>query len=198
VIRTQRVPRWFTGVLALWSFGLVVPSTTLAQHGPGRHGSGAAEGQEVSAYDTRTEATFNGIVADIETVGRGRLGWLTRVHTLGLGHKGVQEKRLLLKTDTGIVHILLGPAEFLKSQKVEIGKGDTLEVVGSPVTVGQSKVVLAREIREGDKAWTLRNTDGEPLWGPTQAKPRGFWTAKKILFIVVAVKVALLTTVLSH
>lgn len=35
---------------------------------------------------------------------------------------GVQEKRLLLKTDTGTTEIELGPTTFLAEKKVDIGK----------------------------------------------------------------------------
>ena len=76
--------------------------------------------------------------------------------------------------------------------------GDTVEVTGSRVTIGNSQVVLAREMRKGDDTWTIRDAAGQPLWnaGPTEA--RGFWTTKKVLLVVVVTKVALLATVLRH
>lgn len=74
------------------------------------------------------------------------------------------ERQLALKTDTGTVEVRLGPPTFLTEQKVEIAKGDTIEVIGSRVTIGESQVVLAREIRKGDAAWTLRDNGGQPLW----------------------------------
>jgi hypothetical protein len=199
----RRMPRWFiVSVLALGSLGVFDPSTVFAQHGPGRHDPGSArpqEGpQEGPAYDTKTEATFTGTVTDVKTGGPGRLGWLMRVHTLGLGHKGVQEKQLLLKTDTDTVRIHLGPTAFLTDQKVEIRKGDTLDVTGSRVTIGDSQLVLAREIRKADNIWTLRDAAGQPLWSAAQTEARGFWTTKKVLLTVVVVKVALLFTVLRH
>lgn len=146
---------WFTvGVVALSLLGVLVPSTVFAQDGPGRHEPGSVQRQqgpgphEGPAYDTNSEATFKGTVADVKP-GRSALhGLLFRIHTLGLGQMGVQEKQLLLKTDTGTVEIQLGPTAFLTEKKEEIRKGDTLEVTGSRVTIGESQVVLAREIRE--------------------------------------------------
>jgi hypothetical protein len=178
--------------IALLSASVFVPSTVVAQHGPGRHERGSGP-----AYDTTTEATFAGTVTGVKS-GRSLFSRLLGVHTLGLGHKGVQEQQLLLKTDTETVQVHLGPAAFLREQKVEIRKGDTLEVIGSQVTVGASKVVLAREIRKGTNTWTLRDTAGEPLWGAAQPQERRFWTKKKVLLTAVAVKVALLATVLRH
>jgi hypothetical protein len=194
VIRTpQRVPRWFTvGVVALWSFGMFVPATVFAQHGPSSHA------QEGPLYDPNTEVTFTGTVADVNTGRPGRLGWLMRVHTLGLGHSGTREMQLLVKTETETVQIHLGPTAFLKGKNVEIKEGDTLEVTGSRVTLGDPGVVLAREIRKGDNVWTLRDVTGQPLWSSVQTEMRGFWTKKKVLLTVVAVKVALLATVLRH
>jgi hypothetical protein len=180
------------GVLTLSALGVSVPSTVFAQHGPDRHGS-----DSTPPYDTQNEATFRGTVADVKT-GRSVLSRLLQMHMMGLGHKGPQEKQLLLKTDTDTVRIHLGPTAFLDENKVEIRKGDTLEVTGSRVRIGDSQVVLAREIRKSNHAWTLRDAAGEPLWVAAQREARGFWTTKKVLVTVVAVKVALLATVLRH
>lgn len=79
MIRTsRRIPRWFTvSVIALWLLGVFVPSTVVAQHGPGRHGTGFARPQESPgpqegpAYDTKTEAIFTGTVTDVKSGGPG-------------------------------------------------------------------------------------------------------------------------------
>jgi hypothetical protein len=186
VIRApQRLLRWFTvGVSALWSFGVFGPSTVFAQEGP--------------LYDSKSEATITGTVADVSTGGPGRLGWLMRVHTFGLGHKGTGETQLRVKTDTDTVEIHLGPTAFLKGKSVEIREGDTLEVTGSRVMLDGARVFLAREIRKGEITWTLRDATGQPLWSSVETEARGFWSTKKVLLTVVAVKVALLLTVLRH
>jgi hypothetical protein len=186
--------RWFAvGVLMLSMVGVFVPSTVLAQHGPGRHGRGS---RAAPAYDASREATFHGIVIDVKS-GRSVMNRLLGIHTFGVGPKGTHEKRLVFKSDTQTIEIHLGPSVFLDEQKVDIRKGDRLEVIGSRFMHGESSVVLAREIRKGDSVWTLRDSGGQPLWTlPPEA--RGFWTKKKVLIVVVAAKVALLATVLRH
>lgn len=179
-------------LLTLSGLGGFVP-TALAQHGPGRHSVDSPP-----AYDTTTETTVNGIVADVNDGGAGRLGWLMRAHTLGLGHGGAKDTLLLVNSDTGRVQVHLGPTGFLRDWKVDIEKGDRLTVTGARSTFGGSDIVLAREVRKGDSVWTLRNAAGEPLWSTSQTEPRRFWTTTKVLLIVVAAKVALVATVLSH
>lgn len=156
---------WVTvGVVALSALGVFVPSTVFAQHGSGTHGPGSVQQQQGPAYDTKSEATFHGTIADVKTGRSALYGFLFRIHTLGLGQMGAEEKQLLLKTGTETIEIQLGPSAFLTENKVEIGKGDTLEVTGSRVTIGESQVVLAREIRKADNAWALRDATGQPLW----------------------------------
>jgi len=189
--------RWFAvGAIALSSIGVVVPSTVLAQHGPGRHGPGPGLHAR-PAYDAKSEATFKGVVVEVKT-GRSALDRLIQIHTLGQGQTAVQEKQLLLKTDTGTLEIELGPTAFLDDKKVEIRKGDTLEVIGSRVTSGEAHLVLAREIRKGNNVWLLRDATGQPLWRSAQTEARGFWTTKRVLLAVIAIKVVALATVLRH
>jgi hypothetical protein len=153
--------------------------------------------QEHPAYDPTTEATFTGTVTDIPG-GPGRLGWLMRVHTFGLGHSGPNERQLLLTTDTDTLRVHLGSTAFLKERKIEIKKGDRVGVTGSRVTLGDSEILLAREVRKGDTVWDLRDRAGQPLWTPPEPERRRFWTKTKVLLVVVGVKVALLATVLRH
>jgi hypothetical protein len=186
MIRSRVRPRQFVRIVALWSLFAATPLNVSAQP------------QEGPTYDASSEATFTGTVADIWGGGPGRLGWLMRAHTLGLAHKGADDKQLLLATDSDRVRIRLGPSAFLNEKQVEIKKGDRLTVTGARVTVGDSQVVLAREIRKGDTVWALRNAGGQPLWTTTEPGKRRFWTTTKVVLVVVATKVALLATVLRH
>ena len=177
---------WFTAGTVF------VRPTVFAQHGLGRHGPGPVRRQRGPgphpgpAYDTNGEATFTGTVADVKTGG----------HTIGQGQSGVQETRILLKTDTGTVEIHLGPTAFLAERKVEITAGDTLEVTGSRVTIGESHVVVAREVRNSENAWTLRDATGQPLWSSFRTEVRGFWTTKRIVLAALAVKAAVVAALL--
>ena len=127
------------------------PSAVQQQHGPDRH-MGTAQ---TPAYDIKTETTVKGTVQDVKAGSQ----------VMGPGRRmGVQDRQLVLKTDTATLDVQLGPATFLAEKKLEIGKGDTIEVIGSTVTVGESQVLLAREIRKGDASWTIRDANGTPLW----------------------------------
>src|SRR5688572_17931625 len=107
---------WFTGgVVALWALGVFGQSTVCAQHGPGRH----APGSERPAYDTKSEATFKGMVADVKS-SRSALYWLVRIHTLGQGQMGAQEKKVILQTGTETVEVQLGPTAYLTEKSVDI------------------------------------------------------------------------------
>jgi hypothetical protein len=118
-------------------------------------------------------------VTDVKTRRAGS-SWFARIHTLGMAHGGTQEKQLLLSTDSGTVEIHLGPAAFLASKKLEIGTHDTLAVKGSRIMIGESPVILAREVRKGDNTWALRDSTG------------------RVLVAIAVVKVVALATVLRH
>ena len=85
----------------------------------------------------------------------------------GSSATAAQDGTLMLRTDSGTVDVQLAPAAFLAEKKVKIAKGDTVEVIGSRVTIRDSQVVLAREIRTGSTSWTLRDAGGAPLWAST-------------------------------
>jgi len=197
--------RRFVVVVALWALSAAIPSTVFAQDEATDRATGSVPPQErsdardVPVYDPKSEGTFTGTVSDVQTGGPGRLGWLMRMHTLGLGHKGAQETHVLVKTDTDTVRIHLGPTAFLKQKGVEINEGDALQVVGSRVAGDDSGVVLAREIRKGTNTWTFRDASGHPLWSSVETQSRRFWTKNKIILTTIVVaKVALLATVLRH
>jgi hypothetical protein len=82
----------------------------------------------------------------------------------GRGRRGLGGTHLTLKTATETLEVHLGPTAFLNEQKVAIAKGDTLDVVGSRVTVDDEPVFIAREVKKGDSVWTLRDPVGLPLW----------------------------------
>lgn len=154
----MRTKHGFTALIVLSSIGLIAPAA-LAQHGAGgQHGAGSAaqhqpQTMQAPAYDTKMEATLRGTVGKVTTTG----------HSMGPG-MGMQERQFALKTDTGTIDVRLGPPEFLTEQNVQIAQGDTVEVIGSHVTVGKLDVLLAREVRKGDASWRLRDATGRPLW----------------------------------
>jgi hypothetical protein len=108
-------------------------------------------------YDVKTETTITGTVENIETItGPGRSG-----------RRGLGGTHLVVKTATETLDVHVGPSAYLAEQKIALAKGDTVQVLGSRVTIGDEVAFLARQITRGSDRWTLRDEAGRPLWsGP--------------------------------
>jgi hypothetical protein len=115
-------------------------------------------GDDSPRYDLKTEATINGTVESVEQIA-GPGG--------GRGRRGLGGTHIRVKTGADTLEVHLGPTAFLTEKKVAVAKGDTLQIVGSRVTVDGEPVFVAREVRKGETVWTLRDAAGLPLWrGP--------------------------------
>ena len=112
-------------------------------------------GEGFPRYDVATEATVTGTVESVERIA-GPGG--------GRGRRGLSGTHITLKTSAETLDVHLGPTAFLNEKKVAIGKGDRVVVVGSRVTVGDERVLIAKELKKGDSTWTLRDAAGLPLW----------------------------------
>lgn len=77
---------------------------------------------------------------------------------------------LLLKTDTGVVSVQLGPSWYVDHQDAEIVPGDTVTVTGARITFGGGPALIATSVKTGDQTLELRDAQGFPLWrgGPHQ------------------------------
>ena len=114
-----------------------------------------AKGQRM--YDPATETTLTGTVAAVETVTRPEQA----------GRRGLGGLHVTLKTSGESIVVHLGPTSFLTKQKVAVAEGDSVDVVGSRVTIDGEPVLLARTVKKGANTWTLRDASGKPLWsGP--------------------------------
>lgn len=101
-------------------------------------------------YDPKTEVTVQGTVEELKEYPSPR-GWRTGQH-------------VMLKTDQGAVEVHLGPTDYWKANGFELAKGDSIEVTGSKVKVDDAEVLLAREVKKGEKTVTLRDAKGVPAW----------------------------------
>lgn len=121
-------------------------ATAVAQRG----GMGPGPGFK---YDASAETKLTGTIEQINTID-------------AMCHTGTH---LVLKTDKGNVEVGLGPAQFLEDQKLELKKGQTVEVVGAKTTMGMGhgEMFVARQITTAGKTVTLRDEKGVPAW------PRG-------------------------
>jgi DNA polymerase III alpha subunit len=134
----------------LWSFSallilvVVFSWTALAysQMGPGG-------GNCLSNYDPKTETVITGTVQQV-TQQTGKRGW--------------NGTHLTVQTDSGAIRVHLGPSNYLAKQQFSFGAGDQLSITGSKVTMQGTEVLIAREIKKGDKTLVLRNAQGIPNW----------------------------------
>jgi hypothetical protein len=101
-------------------------------------------------YDTATEVTLDGVIAAVtETTAPRR------------GRGGLH---LTLTVDSSTFEVHVGPADFVASKSFAFAAGETISVTGSKITLDGSPVVLAREIKKGDRILALRDAKGFPLW----------------------------------
>ena len=114
--------------------------------------SGGQQGSPM--YDVKTETTIKGTVESVETI----------TGTGGRGRRAMGGTHLVVKTEREAIEVHVGPTAYLTEKGITLAKGDTLEIVGSRVTVDKEPFVIAKQIKKGDKTWTLRDASGRPLW----------------------------------
>lgn len=123
----------------------IAVSTAMAQRGGGM---GPGPGMR---YDASKETKITGTIQDIKTVD----GMCTGTH-------------LIVKTETGDMEVGLGPSQFLDEKKLQLKKGDKVEVLGANVEHGpMGPIFVARQITADKQTVTLRDEKGVPEW------PRG-------------------------
>ena len=81
-----------------------------------------------------------------------------------MGRMGWMGVHLKLKTESGLLNVVLGPSSYIAAKNFTFAKGDEIQVTGSEVTYQGQKELIAREVKKGDKTLTLRNDQGIPLW----------------------------------
>ena len=113
------------------------------------YGQGRGQGRGARAYDPATETIISGVVQEVKIIsGTGVMGGM----------------HLVLSTDTGEIEARLGPAWYMSQQNFAFGRGDQVEVNGSKIRTGDAYVLIAREVKKGDRVLALRNAQGFPLW----------------------------------
>jgi DNA/RNA endonuclease YhcR with UshA esterase domain len=130
------------------------PSPTAA-----KPAAAAPAGMARMKYDAKNEVTVTGTIEDIKMA-------------TGKSASYAPES-VTLKTETGDVDVHLAPASFWTKNGFTLEKGASIDVTGSKAQIGNSVVVLARTVKKGEKAVTLRNAEGVPAWAhqhPTKSK----------------------------
>lgn len=119
----------------------------------------------VPIYDRHAEITVTGSIVEVRelstmggaTQGEDRYRKISMV--------GIAGVLVLLKTDEETCDLYLGPASYLREQRVELTSDDMIRVIGVRISIGDAKLILVRELRKGNQSWFLRDAQGRPWWG---------------------------------
>jgi hypothetical protein len=101
-------------------------------------------------YDPKTVETISGEVISIEKTAPGK-GTRGGIH-------------LMVKTDKETITVYLGPSRYIEDQDVKIAQKDKLDIKGSRIVYQEKPVLVASEVKKGDKLLKLRDESGMPLW----------------------------------
>jgi hypothetical protein len=69
-----------------------------------------------------------------------------------------------LRTVDTMMEVQIGPKEFVERTGFKLTIGETVTVIGMPVTLNERQVVLAREVRTMNGVLVVRHQIGVPLW----------------------------------
>jgi hypothetical protein len=100
-------------------------------------------------YDKTTETRLQGPILEVRLVATA---------------SGIQGTHVVLKQGTQDVEVFLGPTPLLTRSGLTLEKGEMIEVMGSKVDYAGAPALLAREIKKGEKTFTLRDENGRPVW----------------------------------
>jgi hypothetical protein len=111
--------------------------------------SGTGSGRYMAKYDPKTETTIQATVEEVNQK---------------TGSRGWNGTHLMVKTETEMFEVHVGPSDYVASKGFSFSKGDKIEVTGSKTTLQGKQVLLAREIKKDSKTLTLRDAQGIPNW----------------------------------
>ncbi len=147
-------------ILAWSGIFVLLIATYVSAQPAGRPGRGPGGGMGMGMgmqYDPQTVETVSGEVTEVQKMP----GMAAGVH-------------LQVKTDKETLSVIMGPASYLEQQKVTLAAGDKVEIKGSRVKHPQRAMLIAGELKKGDRVVKLRDEQGKPLWsgfGPRRKLP---------------------------
>jgi hypothetical protein len=77
---------------------------------------------------------------------------------------------LTLQTGEGKISIFLGPSHYVDKLPERIKVLDQIQVTGSKINWEGSALILAAEVKKGDKILKLRDPNGVPVWSSQSNK----------------------------
>ncbi|HET7291671.1 MAG TPA: DNA-binding protein [Vicinamibacteria bacterium] len=156
----MRNARIALGALAVAGlFPLIASGQGMGHHGAGHcgcphcggmAGSGQPGAGSGAQYDPGTVTTLRGTVADVSVVAS-RGGRMGGVH-------------LSLRSGEAEQQAVLGPSWFLESEGLRLAKGDDIEITGSLVDADGKDLLIAAQVKKGEKSVRLRDEQGIPAW----------------------------------
>ncbi|MGP0075028.1 MAG: hypothetical protein ACLPWF_24215 [Bryobacteraceae bacterium] len=106
------------------------------------------QGMKMTRYDISTETTITGTVQDVLQPHMGRM----------------MGTHLIVKTATETIEVHVGPSNFVASEGFTFAKGESVQILGSRVTIDGKEALISREVTKDGKTLTLRDKTGRPLW----------------------------------
>ena len=114
------------------------------------HGQGGGHCHWRSSGVAADLRTAEGRIAEIEYLPGGTLdSGMVEIHLESAGQSQL---------------IRLAPVGYLKKSGLVLREGDTVTVKGFPVAGMEGDLLVATEIHEGEKALSLRDSRGRPVW----------------------------------
>lgn len=144
--------KWIAGLMMVTVFLL---TASLALAGPGKWGGRGSGGWGMG---TPYQGMYN--PASVETISGEVIG-LEQTIPMKRMNQGLA---LLVKTEKETVTVHLGPNWYMERLDARIDKGDQVEVKGVRANLAGKPIVLATEVKKGDKTLVLRDAAGVPIW----------------------------------
>lgn len=101
-------------------------------------------------------------------------GTVKSVGTFRLEGTSIRGLSLQIVTDEGkMMTVHVGPYPYVERQNTIFHPGDKVTIIGSPASWNGRDVVLASQIKVGDKTVDLRSNEGKPLWNVKEFRDFG-------------------------
>ena len=105
-------------------------------------------------YEVSSETTITGTVEDVLQPHMGRM----------------MGTHLIVKTATETIEVHVGPSDFVTKEGFTFAKGDSIQVLGSKVTIDGKEALISREVTKDGKTLTLARQDRAATVGGPQIK----------------------------
>ncbi len=148
--------RPITALIAALAIGLLAASAWAEATAPAAGQPPANGGRR---YDPAAEVTITGVVSEVKK---------TPCATCPGGRMGLH---LVVISADGPVDVRLGPNREIRERGMQFAAGDEVTVVGAKTANGESTRIVARQVKAGNKTYTLRDASGAPVWAAARKSP---------------------------